>query len=157
MNKLAAIIITAALLSACASQPAKISQTASGWPEIEISVSDKKLVKDYIVLKNSEAGWNMEQESDSMVTFSKVDSSGSFNAAFTQVALGNAYSTPPKYEVKYFINQLSGRVKVVSNIAVSTQMPGGQVNRVFLNENNAVYNAYQDQLVRFKQGIEKSR
>lgn len=156
MNKILAFAVTA-LLSACAAQPAKISQTSSGWPEIEISAPDKKTVKDYILLKNSEAGWNIEQESESMLTVSKIDSSGSFNSAFTQVALGNAYSTPPKYEVKYFINQLPGRVKVVSNIAVSTQMPGGQVNRVFLNQNNAVYNAYQDQLVRFKQGIEKAK
>jgi hypothetical protein len=156
MHKILAFA-TAALLSACASQPAKISQTSSGWPEIEISTTDKRAVKDYILLKNSEAGWNIEQESDSILTVSKIDSSGSFNAAFTQVALGNAYSTPPKYEVKYFINQLPGRVKVVSNIAVSTQMPGGQVNRVFLNDNNAVYNAYQEQLVRFKRGIEKAK
>jgi hypothetical protein len=156
MNKIFASIFVV-LLSACAAQPAKITQTLSGWPEIEISATDRKSVKDYILLKNSEAGWNLEQESDSMLAFSKIDSSGSFNAALTQVALGNAYSTPPKYEVKYFINQLPGRVKIVSNIAVSTQMPGGQINRMFLNENNAVYNAYQDQLTRFKQGIEKAR
>ena len=143
-----------ALLTACASQPAKISQTVSGWPEIEISTADKKSVKDYILLKNSEAGWNLEQESDSMLSFSKLDTSGSFNAALTQTALGNSYSTPPKYEVKYIISQLPGRVKIVSNIAVSTQMPGGQVNRMFLNENNTVFNAYQEQLNRFKRGLE---
>jgi len=154
MNKIFSFIFVA-LLSACATQPAKITQTVSGWPEIEISATDKKSVKDYILLKNSETGWSLEQESDSMLFFSQVDSSGSFNAALTTVALGNAYSTPPKYELKYFINQLPGRVKIVSNIAVSTQMPGGQVNRMFLNVNNAVYNAYQEQLNRFKKDVEK--
>jgi hypothetical protein len=156
MNKIFAIIFVA-LLSACAAQPARITQTVSGWPEIEISATDKKSVKDHILLKNSETGWNLEQESDSMLSFSKVDSSGSFNAALTQVALGNAYSTPPKYELKYFINQLPGRVKIVSNIAVSTQMPGGQVSRMFLNESNTVFNAYQEQLNRFKKDIEKTK
>jgi len=144
----------ASLLSACASQPPKSVQTVSGWPEIEIA-ADKKAVKDYFMLKNVEGGFQVENESDSSLTVSKVDTSASFNAALTQVALGNAYSTPPKYEVKYYFNQLPGRVKVLTNIAVSTQMPGGQVNRQFLNENSAVFNAYQDQLVRFKTQLEK--
>lgn len=65
--------IVFALLTACASQPARISQTVSGWPEIEISTADKKSVKDYILLKNSESGWNLEQETESMLSFSKVN------------------------------------------------------------------------------------
>lgn len=78
--------------------------------------------------------------------FSKIDNSGSFNSALTTVLLGNAYSTPPKYDLKYILVQLPSGSKIISNISVSTQMPGGQVNRLFLNQNIALINSYQDQL-----------
>ena len=147
-------VIAAVLLSACASQPPKSLQTVSGWPEIEIG-RDKKAVKDYFLLDSVNNGMNVDQETESSLVMSLIDTSGSVNAAFTQVMLGNAYSTPPKTEISFYFSQLPGRTKVTVNAAVSTQMPGGQINRVFLKDNNAVFNSWQGALGRAKAALEK--
>ncbi len=122
---------------------------------MEIKTSDKKFVKDFIIRKTSEHGWNLEQETDSTLLFTQTDNSGSVDAAVTQVLLGNRNSTPPKYEFKYIISQYGDTAKVIANVSASTQMPMGQVNRVFFNENNSVINTYQGVLDRLKDGMEK--
>lgn len=152
--KIIATTLIALTLVGCAAQPEKIVTTASGWPEVEITTSNKQAVKENLIQRNSANGWNLEQESDSSLLFTRVDDSGSFNSALTQAMIGNSYSTQPKYEARYIISNNSGKVKVVVNVAVSTQMAFGQVNRVFLNKNNATFNAYQTQLYKVKSEIE---
>lgn len=146
--------MVALVLSGCAAQPARIATTASGWPEVEIFTSNKQAVKENIIQRNAATGWNLEQESDSSLLFTKVDDSGSFNSAMTQALIGNSYSTPPKYEARYIISSYAGKVKIVVNVSVSTQMAFGQVNRVFLNKNNATFNAFQGQLYKVKSEVE---
>ncbi len=141
-------------LSGCANDPPRIAQTVSGWPEIEINTMYKSAVANAIVLRNSELGWTLEQETPSTIFFTRIDDSGSMGAAVTQALIGNAYSTPPKYEARYILSRKPSSIKVVVNVSISTQMVGGQVNRLIMDKNNQVFNAFQNQLIRVKAQIE---
>lgn len=152
--KLISSFLCLLLLAGCASQPAKIKETRSGWPEVEISTSDKTKVKQNIISRNAQTGWALEQETDSSLLFTKIDDTGSMGAIMTQAIIGNAYSTPPVYEARYIISQANEQVSIVVNISVSTQMAMGQTNRILLNKNNAVFNAFQQQLERVKSETE---
>lgn len=76
------------------------------------------------------------------------------NAVMTQIVMGNSSSTLPKYEARYIVSNYAGKVKIIVNVAVSTQMAFGQTNRVFLKDNSNWFNAFQDQLRKVKSEVE---
>lgn len=155
MKKLLLLLIMA-MVTACATQPQKITQTSSGWPEIEVFTKDKNAVRENIITRNSETGWNLEQDTPNTLMFTRVDTSGSLGSALTQSLIGNAYSTPPKYEAKYIISSKGNATKIIVNVSISSEMRTGQTNRIFLNNNREVFNIFQKQLQKVKSEIEKS-
>ena len=157
MLRRSTLVVVLASLAGCATAPPKSTQTASGHPEIVIASSDLKKVRANLISRNASTGWVLEQETESTLLFTRNDSSGSFQSAATQLLLGNAYSTPPKYEVRYTLVSVQPGVRVIVNVSVSTQMPGGQVNRMSLSEAPATFNTFQAQLERVKTEIESSR
>lgn len=153
MKKLAVLPLLI-LLSACATQT-RITETPSGMPEIVIRTTDKQAIKNNLIARNAQSGWFLERETDSTLFFTYVDDSGSFRSALTQALIGNAYSTPPKYEANYLLFPAGeGAYKVQVQVSVSTQMAMGQVNRVSLKDNVTVFNGFQRQLQKVKQEIE---
>ena len=142
------------VLAGCVAQPERMAQTPSGWPEVIIATPNKQLIKEKIIAMDAKLGWNLEQETESTVLFTKVDNSGSFGSLMTKNMLGNAYSTLPQYEMRYIFSTDGDSTHVIVNVAVSTQMPMGQVNRLFLDNNNMVFNTFQLQLNKIKDEIE---
>lgn len=89
-----------------------------------------------------------------MLFFTQRDNSGSLQSAVTQVLIGNSYSTPPNYEARYIFAEVGTSTKLLVNVQVSTQMAGGQVNRMPLSDNSTTFNQFQAQLERVKAEIE---
>ena len=145
------------LIAGCTTAPPKISETPSGHPEITIASSDAKKIRANLISRNATTGWVLEQETESTLLFTRTDSSGSVQSAATQVLLGNASSTPPKYEARYTLVSVKSGTRVIVNVSVSTQMPGGQVNRLSLSEASATFNPFQAQLERVKLEVESAR
>jgi hypothetical protein len=52
-----------------------------------------------------------------------------FRGAVAQLALGNSYSTTPQIELKLVLAKQRESIQVTGYVAVSTQMPGGQVRQ----------------------------
>lgn len=149
-------VLLGSFLTGCASmQPT--TETASGNPEVDIKSSSKQLIKDKIILAQTTTGWNLEQESESILTFVKTEDPTSMRSVMTQALIGNAYSTTPKYETKYVITQNGDNVyKVMSTTSVSSQNAYGQVNKYPLNGRN-VADSYQIQLETIKKLIENEK
>lgn len=147
-------ICLAVAISGCASAPPKIKETSSGHPEIVVAVKDSKPIRSNLIARNAGTGWVLEQETESTLLFTRTDTSGSFQSAATQVLLGNAYSTPPKYEARYTFISMPEAVRVIVNVFVSTQMPGGQLNRMSLSDAAPTFNPFQAQLEKVKSEIE---
>lgn len=154
MQRLALLLGVCALASACGTPPPKIAQTVSGLPEITIATDDRSKVKQNLIARNLETGWALEQESENTLMFSKLDTSGSASSLFTQALIGNSSSTPLKYEARYTFAQTGAGLKIAATVFASTQMPGGQVNRLPLHDGAVTFNAFQAQLQRVKGEIE---
>lgn len=154
MYRQALIICLFILIAGCASAPPKIKETSSGHPEIVISVKDLKPIRSNLIERNASTGWTLEQETESTLFFTKTDTSGSLQSAVTQALLGNAYSTPPKYEARYTFIPMPNSTKIIVNVFVSTQMPGGQVNRIGLSDASPTFNPFQTQLEKVKSEVE---
>ncbi|MEL4204825.1 hypothetical protein C9E85_16150 [Plesiomonas shigelloides] len=141
----------------CSSQPERVVNTKSGWPEVYITTNDKSEIVKHVIARNVKNGWVLDEESENTISFEYIDTSGSFDSIMYQSLLGNAYSTAPKYETKYTIansTKGNGEYFVVVNTSVSVQMAGGKVNRVYLKENNTLFNAIQKQLNSIKSDVE---
>lgn len=145
------------LFAGCATAPPKSAETPSGHPEITIASTDMQRIRGNLISRNATTGWILEQETQSILLFTRTDSSGSAQSAATQVLLGNAYSTPPKYEARYTLIPVATGTRVIVNASVSTQMPGGQVNRLSLSHASATFNPFQAQLERVKSEVESAR
>lgn len=138
-------------LSGCASQP--VQKTISGNPEVVINSLDKKAIKDKIIEVQISSGWNLEQETDNTLLFTRVEDPTSMKSVMTQALIGNQYSTPPQYEAKYMLASTGEYTKVIEVTTMSTQMAFGQIRRYPLNGAKVV-NSYQDQLDNIKMSIE---
>lgn len=65
------------------------------------------------------------------------------NGMFTQLLMGNAYSTTPVLSARFNAVQIPDGVRVVSNVWVETQMALGQVRRNELKGSQAAYEVQQ--------------
>ena len=127
------------LLSSCAQVPIK-KITASGKAEAEYNKSLAD-VKSAIVVFCNNSNVIVEQETDRLVVCSKEAKGG--GAVFTQLMLGNAYSTTPKNKIRFSMYEKDGKTKVWVDQSVETQMVGGQVNSM-AQDNNAAINRNQE-------------
>lgn len=127
------------LLAGCATQ--KISQTATGRPEVSIYTSDIDAVKSELMMNFGQHGFMLEQDSQYSMFFTK-QMEGS-QAMFAQMLIGNSYSTTPKAEIRINISQMKQRIDLVAFLSMSTQMAFGQVNRQDMGGNGAWFNDIQ--------------
>lgn len=140
MKKILLLALSIALLSGCANQEALIKQTNSGKPEGEYPGKNKVQVKDALVISCNEQSWIVFESSDSTVICGKEN-----NNVLAQMAVGNAYSTQAMSKVRFSIAEISDSTKVWANMWIESQMPGGQVNQLPL-ESNQAKNTIQRQL-----------
>jgi hypothetical protein len=120
-------------------------------PEITINTDDMAAVKSALLADMLTAGYMMDSESESLMTFSRATKGGeSFVAA---LVVGNAYSTNRRVTKIMLIKQ-PGSVRVVVLPMVTAQMPGGQVRSQELKSPEIV-NAYHKSLTEIKAAIEQ--
>lgn len=125
------LIIFVFLLSACVSQEPLIKQTESGKSEGNYPGKTKEQVKDALVARCARFGNMVFESSDSSVICGKQSDS-----VLAQMAVGNAYSTPATFKVKFTIAKINDAVKVWADMWIESQMPGGQLNQMPVSDNN---------------------
>jgi hypothetical protein len=118
MNYFAAwLALTVATIAAAAAQPARV----------EIYSTNLEAVRAAAITALQTRGFMLSNESSSLFTFTKPMEG--FRGAIAQLALGNSYSTTPQIELKVTLAKLVESIQITGFIAVSTQMPGGQVRQ----------------------------
>lgn len=144
--------LLAIFIAGCASQPAKITQTKSGYPEVEIVTTDLGRAKDGLISIGVENGYALKSESDRSIVMVKEVESVMAQAFLT----AGTYGTKPVMEMRYTLIKRAGSVQVVSTFSVSSQNVYGQTSSNS-GMNNASFNKYQAALNALKAEIEAGR
>ena len=139
MKKLLFICAIGTLITGCAQEPL-LKQTASGKAEAEYPNHTPEQVIDAVVERCNERGFAVEQQTKNFVVCAKEMEGG--QSMFTQLAIGNAYSTTPQLKVRYSVSKFKTGSKAWAEAWAETQMALGQIQRVPLN-NNATLNNIQ--------------
>ena len=142
MKKLLLVGLISVLLTGCAQETLK-KQTSSGKPEIEFPNKTVDQVINGITEYCNDKGFIVEDQSKNYVVCSK-EAEGA-QGFFTQLAIGNAYSTTPQNKLRFSVSKKGNGAKVWLNAWSETQMAMGQVNRMPFEGNNA-QNQMQDML-----------
>ena len=151
MNKIiAALVVLTASLAGCAAPPV----TSADPPSVVIGSTDKAGIKANLIARNTATGWTLMQESESLLVFTKPETDTT-SSAVTQVLLGNRHSTKPVYEARYTLVQVPAGVLVVATVDVSTQLPGGQVQRMTMLDHQPTRQGFVAQLGRVRGEIER--
>ncbi|MBW8463509.1 hypothetical protein [Acidovorax sp.] len=151
---LAGLASSALFVQGCASPSNRITRTQSGYPEITINSVDVRAIRSNLVARNAAGGWTIETETENMLLMTRVSNPLETSSVIAQAMLGNSRSTTPKAEARYIITLSKNQTLVVVQPSISTQMAGGQINRMDLKDNNDVFNNFQNQLARVKTEIE---
>lgn len=128
MGKLLLTAIICGALVGCAAQEPLKKQTASGKPEAEYPNKTKEQVVEGIVEMCNNSGYRVEDQKDNYVICAKDLEGGS--ALFTQMMIGNSYSTTPQGKVRFSVSQIKNGSKVWADVWTETQMAMGQVNKM---------------------------
>lgn len=142
MKKLVLAVLASTLLAGCAQEPLK-KQTSSGKPEVEFPNKTVEQVINGITEYCNDKGFVVEEQNKNYVVCAKqADGTQGF---FTQLAIGNAYSTTPQNKLRFSVSPKGQGAKVWLNAWSETQMAMGQVNRMPF-EGNKAQNQMQDML-----------
>lgn len=137
----------------CATE-SRIAATPSGLPEVTINTYDMEAVKASIITKVAPIGYTLQSDSNYRLFFTRQTSG--LEAAFTQVLIGNSYSTTPEKSLNITIFKAKQSVRVMASGAVSTQMAFGQVRSVNLSEGSRWFNDLQRILFAVKEEVEQA-
>lgn len=132
------VVILAAFIVGCASQPPKIAKTLSGMPEMLIATTDRQAVRQNIIGRNVADGWTLEQETDSLLLFKRPFDE---KTAIFGAALIGAQAMVRGKTIRYTIVQTQGGTKVLV--------------APFNEYDSAEFNALYTQLQAVKRDIEK--
>ena len=142
MKKLLLTGLACALLVGCAQEPLK-KQTSSGKPETEFPNKTVDQVINGITEYCNDKGFVVEEQNKNYVVCAKEDEGA--QGFFTQLAIGNAYSTTPQNKLRFSVSKKGNGSKVWVNAWSETQMAMGQVNKMPF-EGNKAQNQMQDML-----------
>jgi hypothetical protein len=136
------------ILLGCAIPSARITQTPSGRPEVEIHTSNVFLVTSEIITTMQTAGFDLQNDTEYSLVFER-ELKGQ-QAVFANKLIGNSSSTPPVLEISYLVSQKGDHIKIVEYSSIATQMASGQVNRMHLKDNDPWFNQFNSFLQRVK-------
>lgn len=132
MKKLLLICSIATVITGCAKE-ALIKETQSGKAEAEYPNYTQEQVIDAIVQYCNGKGFSIEEQQKNFVICSKQMTGGA--AIFTQLAIGNSYSTTPQAKARYSVAKYKNGTKVWAEAYAETQMALGQVRKEPLDGN----------------------
>jgi hypothetical protein len=125
--------------------------TTSGNPEVTINSENTKRIKETLIDLYSSSGYAVVRETEYTVTVSRALDTG--QAMFYQVAMGNAYSSPPQVNISLTITPVGGATKVFGQISIGMRGVFGQDQGTNLNHGKAG-RQLQDTLEQLKTRIE---
>lgn len=146
------IAVFGCTIGGCATQQMKIADTT--YPEVTIhgvSVAD---VRNRIIENMMQGGATLDNSNGDQIVVSK-ELSG-FGESVAQLAIGNAYSAPVRARIAYTVLGIDDGVRVFVQMSEYTQMPGGQVNSVAVNDNND-FNEMQRGLNRLRDSMQAQK
>ncbi|WP_199866037.1 hypothetical protein [Acidovorax sp. GW101-3H11] len=121
-------------LTACATQPPLVKQTASGYPEgtfVNTSLDD---ARSKIIGACSAKGVLVQEANGNQVLCGKTMDGQ--DGVWAQMLIGNSSSTTPERKVRFILYQVGKDVRVTAQQWIETQMARGQTQRMELNENS---------------------
>ena len=134
MKKLLMMIAVVAV-AGCA-QPDRITETASGRPEAMFNNTTPEAVSGKIANGCATVGKTVVNMTDNQVICETIMGLG--DTFITELAIGNAYSTPPRRFSRFTIFPAGGgMVRVQLYQWVETQMAFGQTRAMEFNSNQA--------------------
>ena len=134
MKNRALVAIVTLLVSACAAQQELLKPTASGYPEGIFANASVNSVRSKLIEGCSSLGVLVQEANGNQVLCGKTMEGG--EAVFSQMLLGNSYSTTPQRKVRFVIYQIGPDVKVTAQQWIESQMAMGQVRQQELKDNN---------------------
>ncbi|MCW2103720.1 UNVERIFIED_ORG: hypothetical protein M2402_000866 [Rahnella aquatilis] len=134
VKKLISAVLITAFLCSCANQEPLKKQTQSGKPEGNFPGKTAEQVSNTLTWFCNRNGF-MVYESSKSVVFCGKQRTGS-NAVITQALIGNSYSTPPVDKLRFSISEYDSATHVWADTWVETQMVGGQIQQMPVNDNN---------------------
>ena len=145
------LLITALAFAGCVAPVPKSTLTRSGKAEVEIASTNVAKMKAMLIGAMIDHGFTLEKDSEFMIEFSGPLTGGEqFSVAMT---FGNASSHNWKSYSFMFVPTETG-TRVIGSCEVKAQLAGGQVNAQSLNDNGAVFNSIQSNLVGLKRILE---
>lgn len=135
MKKLyfAALVITSIAMTGCANQEKLNKNTDSGKSEGNYEGKNLKQTSSSFVRFCNKNGFFVYSSSESMVICGKQREG--MSSVIAQVMIGNQHSTPPVDKMQFSISEDDKGSHVWADAWTETQMPGGQVNKMPLNDN----------------------
>lgn len=124
-----ALLVGALLVAPSAFAGKFFAVTPSGKAEANFSGSAEE-TSNAIASKCMDATWSVVKTSEQEVVCESPLTTG--RQLLAQMAMGNAYSTPPRRFFKFNIVEMGGISRVQSGGWIETQMPFGQVQKVDL-------------------------
>lgn len=134
MKRIAIVAAAVLALAGCtAPQKPLLKQTASGNPEGRFTNSSTDQVKNKLVGVCATGGLTVYEASSNQIVCGKLMTGQT--AAYAQLIIGNAHSSPPERRVQFTFFQSGPDVTVIGTQWVQTQLALGQVKRVDLDTN----------------------
>lgn len=132
----------------CVAPEAGTLRTVSGRPEIVIASRDIDAMKSQLIGEMVHFGYQVDSNSRDLLEISR-------NATdlITAHAVGSA-DGPHRRVVIYTFIQQGVSTRIIADVSMRAQLPGGQVDTVSLNDNGTVYGFFQKQLDKLKETLE---
>jgi hypothetical protein len=135
----------------CATQPAEISQADSGKPNVVIASRDVDTMKSSLISEMVGFGYHVDKDTPSLLELSRTTTD-----TITAHAVGTVDSPHERVIAYAFIKQ-GVSTRVIVDLLMRAQLPGGQVDTMSLNDNGTLYGLIQKQIERLKEEVETGR
>lgn len=119
----AAGLFAVTLFSGCVTQQPKMTQTASGKPEVVIATTDVDAIKSAVISSLVNHGYTVEKDTPYELEMTRPTNSTENLAA--SLSIGNSYSTNSRVATYMFAKQ-NGSVRVIVHMFLRAQMPGAR-------------------------------
>ena len=140
-------------LTGCVATAPKISETASGNPEVVVKTQNIEAIQNLIIDDMVNFKYVIEAQTKNLLRMSRPGQGNEALGAYLK-GVGNAYSATERVATYNFISTDAG-VRVIAISEIRSRLPGGQVNSASLSGNSNVYNEFQKQLTDIKAKLER--
>jgi hypothetical protein len=143
--------LTAIAFSGCVSQLAADPKTVSGKPEVVIVSRDIDAMKSNLTESLLKYGYQKDKDTPDTLSLWRTTTD-----PITAHAVGNTDSMHQRV-VTYTFSKQGQSTRIIAEISMRAQLPGGQVDTVSLNDSGTLYGLLQQQLDKLKETLESGK